>query len=238
MKIYPTFVLFSESHLMTIGVILFASLLLSQLVKTVPDQFQRIVVKYIAWMFIAFESFKPFYRTAWLNESWKINLPLYLCNISIYMLAYILFTRSYRAFEIVYFWAFAGAVMALITPDVPAAFPHPEYLMFFTNHGLIIFGIILVSTLYQFRPHINSIGKAFKAGCLILLFVFPLNYLLGDGVNYLYLRDKPQVGSLMDFMPDPPMHIPVVMLLAYIFFWIVYLPYLLKDLYQNRNHLP
>jgi len=235
MQEHSEFILFSNIHLLTIAIIFLVSIILSQLVKRTSDSIQRVALKYFAWVLISFESFKPFYRTAWLDESWKINLPFYLCNISIYMLAYILFTRSYRAYEIVYFWAFSGAVMALITPDVPATFPHPEYLMFFTNHGLIIFGIILVSVLFNYRPHIESIGKAFKAGCLVLVFVFPLNYILGDGVNYLYLRDKPQVGSLMDFMPNSPFHIPVVMILAYLFFWIVYLPYFLKDIFTNRT---
>lgn len=233
---FSEFELFSSGHLWTIAIVFILSVGLSYFIKHLSPKIQPYVIRYVAWTLVLFESFKPFYRTAWLGESWKINLPFYLCNLSIYMLAYILFRRSYKAYEIVYFWAFAGALMALITPDVPAGYPHPEYLMFFTNHGLIIFGIILVSMLFHYRPQTSSIGRAFKTGCIVLVMVFPLNYLLGDGANYLYLRDKPQVGSLMDFMPNPPFHIPVVMLLAYLFFWIVYLPYFLKDMYMNRKN--
>tara|TARA_B100000029_G_scaffold222102_2_gene219842 strand:+ start:946 stop:1665 length:720 start_codon:yes stop_codon:yes gene_type:complete len=234
---YPPFILFSPAHLRTVGLIFAIGISVAAWMKNSPPNVQRIFEKYFAWTLIVFESFKPFYRFAWIGEPWQEVLPLYLCNMSIYLLAFIIFTKSYRAYEIVYFWAFAGGVMALATPDVPGSFPHPEYLLYFTNHGLIILGVFFVSLVYGYRPKIESIWHAYRAALVVLVLVFPLNYILGEGANYLYLRDKPQVGSLMDFMPNPPFHIPIVMVLAYLFFWLVYLPYFFRDYFMKRNAL-
>src|SRR5690606_20299923 len=44
-------------------------------------------------------------------------LPLHLCDAAIFLAAYALLTRSPLAAELLYFWAFAGTLLALVTPD-------------------------------------------------------------------------------------------------------------------------
>ena len=230
-----SFVLFSPIHLITVAIIFLIAVFFALLVKNLHVKIQSFIGRCLAWTLIIVESFKFYYRMEFLGEPWQDNLPFHFCGLSMILLAYTIFTRTYKTYEIVYFWAFVGAVMALITPDVPASFPHPEYLLYFVGHGMIIVGIFFVTYMYDFRPQVSSIWESYKAALSVLVIIFPLNYILGGEANYLYLRFRPDVGSLMNFMPEPPFHIPFLMIIAYIFFWVVYLPYWIKDLMPRKQ---
>ena len=128
-----SFVLFSPIHFITIAIIFLIAVFFALLVKNLHVKIQSFIGRCLAWTLIIVESFKFYYRMELLGEPWQDNLPFHFCGLSMILLAYTIFTRTYKTYEILYFWAFAGAVMALITPDVPASFPHPEYLLYFVG---------------------------------------------------------------------------------------------------------
>src|SRR5579864_7980770 len=45
------------------------------------------------------------------------SLPLQLCDVAIFVAAVALWTRNRMSVEITYFWALAGTIQALLTPD-------------------------------------------------------------------------------------------------------------------------
>src|SRR5579864_7994728 len=51
------------------------------------------------------------------------SLPLQLCDVAIFVAAVALWTRRRIFVEITYFWALAGTIQALLTPDLPQHFP-------------------------------------------------------------------------------------------------------------------
>jgi len=179
---------------------------------------------------IVYTSFKHLYGVFGLGEPWQIWLPLHMCHLSNFILIYLLLSGK-RGFlvEVTYFWTFAGASMALITPDLSFGWPDPNYIMFMVTHGLLLLAMLYFTITEGLRPNVQSIWKVFKFSIGGLLIILPINYLIGPLANYWYLRAPPVSGSLMDFLPAPPGHIPFVVLLAYIAFWIVYTPYLVKD---------
>ena len=61
----------------------------------------------------------------------QLHLPLHLCGMSVTLGAFMLWFRSYRLYEVLYFWGIGGPLVALLTPDVEQAFPHPVFLLFF-----------------------------------------------------------------------------------------------------------
>ena len=53
--------------------------------------------------------------------------------------------------------------------------------------------------------------------------------MLGEPANYWYLIQKPEGASLMDMFPEPPMHLLVTTPLAIAIFYVLYIPYFIKD---------
>lgn len=56
----------------------------------------------------------------------KEALPLYLCRISLILSIIMMFNKSHKIFDILYFWGLGGASVALIFHDT-SIFPFPHY---------------------------------------------------------------------------------------------------------------
>ena len=59
--------------------------------------------------------------------------------------------------------------------------------------------------------------------------IYLINLLLGPPANFWYLGARPEAATIMDLMPEPPRHIPIVITLGLIMFSIMYLPYWIYD---------
>ena len=189
----------------------------------------------LGWVMLVYFFVKHLYGPLGLGEAWQIWLPLHMCQLGHILIMYCLLTGK-RGFliPVLYFWTFAGASMALITPDLIYGWPDPNYIMYMITHGLLLLGALYFTVVEGLRPTAPDIWRVLKVSLYVMLVIFPLNYMIGGGANYFYLRFPPVVGSLMDFLPAPPLHIPFFVVLAYIAFWLVYLPYLMKDLLFSR----
>ena len=85
------------------------------------------------------------------------HLPLQLCGMSVILGAFMLWLRSYRLYEVLYFWGTGGVLIALLTPDVEQAFPHPLFLLFFLSHGLAFMAVMFATLVMGFRPRAASL---------------------------------------------------------------------------------
>ena len=227
----PTFALFNAHHLSAILFTLIFSIAPLILLKRSPELVSNPQVpKVLGWVLILYGIFKHLYGPYGLGEDWRIWLPLHMCQVSNFLAGYALVSgKRGKIIEVVYFWTFAGASMALLTPDLKYGWPDPNFILYVMTHWLLILGALYFPLVEGWRPQQHSIWKVFKISIYYMLIILPLNYLIGGGANYLYLRFPPVAGSLMDMMPPPPGHIPFVMLLAYLAFWLVYSPYWIRD---------
>lgn len=231
-NITEAFVLFGSQHFIALTAIFIIAVGPAIILRQIKNpSLNRIFALTLAMIMIVYTTFKHLYGIFGLGEPWQIWLPLHMCHISNFFLIYLLLSGK-RGFlvEVTYFWTFAGASMALITPDLALGWPDPNYIMFMVTHGLLLLAQLYFVVTEGLRPTVASIWRVFKFSLAGLIIILPLNYLIGPLANYWYLRAPPVSGSLMDFLPAPPGHIPFVVLLAYVAFWIVYSPYLLKDL--------
>ena len=122
--------------------------------------------------------------------------------------------------------------MAIITPDI--AFLDLDYAFFMIGHGMIILGIIYATVVLNNRPYIKDIITVSLITAFILLpIVYLINYLLGEPANYWYLMQKPAGASLMDAFPEPPFHLLITTPLAILIFYVIYIPYFVKDKLKN-----
>ena len=229
------FVLFSPAHLLTVAVVLGVSLLLPLWVRRncSESQGQRLATG-LGIFVVVQEAVKIWLRVQVYDYRLAEVLPLHLCSAGILLTAVLLLWRSFRAFEVVYFWGFSGTLQAILTPDLEEPFPHPLYLSYFVTHGLIILGALYATLVFRFRPSPRSIVRVYVITaiyCFVL--ILPLNYLIDT--NYVYMRYKPAGASLLDYLGPWPWYMLSVAGLAWLFFAAAYAPFYVMDCMARRR---
>ena len=132
---------------------------------------------------------------------WHVNhaLPLHICSLAAILSIFMLFQRSYSIFEVLYFWAFAGAVQAIATPDSRGYnFPHFHYFWYFTTHANVLLAVMWMLIIEKVRPTWHSWRKTFVITTLYAVIIYPINMFTGG--NYMLLMQKPAVPTLADFL--------------------------------------
>ena len=163
-------------------------------------------------------------------DAWNVqqNLPLHACSISSWCTIYILLTRSYRVYEIIYFVGIAGAMQAVLTPDAGIyGLPHFRAIQTLALHGMIVIAMVFMTTIEGFRPTWSSVWKTVLVGNVYLLFVTGVNHLLGS--NYMYTRQKPATASLLDHLGPWPWYLLAGELVAILLVLLLYLPFAVAD---------
>ena len=118
--------------------------------------------------------------------------------------------------------------MAIITPDIPVI--DLDYAFFMIGHGMIIIGIMYATISLGNRPYAKDILTVSAITAFVLLpIVYLINLILGEPANYWYLIAKPAGASLMDAFPEPPLHLLITTPLAIAMFYLIYIPYAIKD---------
>ncbi len=164
------------------------------------------------------------------------SLPLHICTLSVPLAALMLLTRSYTLFQLLYFWGFTAAVVAMFTPDLAGYgynFPHFRYWIFFTSHGSILLAVVYAAVAYGYRPTWRSVGLAFLLTNAYLLVASLVNWLTGG--NYVYIARKPDFPTLIDFLGPWPWYIVPLQLIGLAAFGLVYLPWAARDRLQARK---
>jgi hypothetical integral membrane protein (TIGR02206 family) len=151
------------------------------------------------------------------------QLPLELCDITLFLTAFVLFTLSPAIFDLSYYWSLAGTTMALLTPNLWERFPSVATVQFFVAHGLVASATLYLVWSGQARPRRGSVLRAMLAVNCIAAF---------DGVfdavfktDYMYLRAKPENTSLLNILGPWPLYIVASELVALAIFLLLYLPF-------------
>jgi hypothetical integral membrane protein (TIGR02206 family) len=170
------------------------------------------------------------------EASWQQTLPLQLCDWAMVVVIVALITGSKRWFEVAYVWGIGGTLQAVLTPNLPYGFPDLRFISFFVSHSGIIIGIIFMMLVHKYRPSPTAILRTFAWTELYFIIVFTIDKL--TGVNYGFLLHKPEAFSLLSFLSDSrPLYLLQFHLLAWVFFAVLYLPFLIADLVRQKSHL-
>jgi hypothetical integral membrane protein (TIGR02206 family) len=166
---------------------------------------------------------------------WRVSysLPLHICTLSVLLSALMLATRSYLLYQLLYFWGWAGATQALITPDILFGFPHLAYWVFFISHASIYLALVYMTVTYQYRPTWRSLLLAFVAVNLLMIPVGLVNWL--TGANYMFIARPPAAASLLDLLGPWPTYLLAVQPIALLVFVICYLPWLGRTKDERRE---
>ena len=224
------FELFGTVHLITIAVIIVVSVLLPRTYKDKSINQKSTMNKVIAGVIALHVIISP-YKDLYLLANpydWRETLPLHMCDLSEIFLIWFLLGGPKILYLCAFFWGLGGASMAILTPDI--SHHDLDYIFFMIGHGMIIVGIMYATVALGNRPYVNDILKVSAITAFILLpIVYIINILLGEPANFWYLVEKPGGASLMDMFPDPPYHLLYTTPIAIAVFYLIYLPYFIKD---------
>lgn len=151
------------------------------------------------------------------------GLPLDLCDVVLWLTVYALVARRRWALEGVYYLGLAGSGMAVLTPDVGAAFPSYGAVMFFAAHGGVVVSALFLVLTGALRPRPGSWWRVFLAVNGYAAAVALVN--LRFGTNYMYLCEKPASSTLLDLLGPWPWYVLGGEVVAASLLWVMHLPF-------------
>lgn len=216
---------FSIYHIISLLIILFIILLIYKFKDAIHDSVYKEICSYIIGFTLILHQISIYIWYITNNRfNLKESLPLYLCRISIILCIIMIFTKSHKIFDIVYFWGLGGATIALIFHDTSLyPFPHYIFIQFFISHGFILIATFFMMFVYRYTPNLNSLIRTLNWTLIYFSLTIPINYLV-DG-NYCYLRYRP-CATPLDYLPDSPIFFASFIIIGIcILFLILYLPF-------------
>ena len=160
------------------------------------------------------------------------HLPLELCDASLCLTILALFTLNRTVYDLAYYWALAGATMALLTPNLWEPFPSFGTIQFFVDHGLIVASVLFLAWSGLVRPRAWSVVRAMLVLNILAVFIGAFDYFYKT--NYMYLRSKPRNASLLDLLGPWPWYIVATEFVALSLFVLLYLPFRRRSLLDAR----
>lgn len=232
----PPFTLFSTAHVLP----LVAVALICVLVALITPRLSPAGQARLRWGLALFSLANWLSWDLWqlANGIWSVtySLPLHLCTLAVPLSAVMLAWRSYRLYEVLYFWGFAGSTQALLTPDLTTSgynFPHFVYWIFWTSHGVILWVVLFAAAAWGYRPTWGSILRVVIITNVFMLYVGLMNRVTGG--NYMFIARTPEFPSLIDYLGPWPWYILPLQLLGILAFVLIYLPYAVGDWLRARS---
>ena len=124
------------------------------------------------------------------------NLPLQLCDVTLWATAVACLTLAQPVVEFAYFGGLAGAGMAILTPDLWTPWPSYPAVYFFVAHGGIV--VAIAALVFGGIAPLQR-GAVWRAFAMLLAFAMLVGVFNAVfHTNYMYLCRKPANASLLD----------------------------------------
>ncbi len=151
------------------------------------------------------------------------SLPLALCNVAVFVTAAACWWRSPVLVELNYFWALAGALQAIITPDLTAQFPDPEFFQYTGGHAAVVAAALYLVIGLRIPPRPGAVWRTFaiSAGYTALVGLVDLV----TGADYMFLRSPPPNWTLLRLLGPWPWYIVSASAVALGLFALLNLPF-------------
>jgi hypothetical integral membrane protein (TIGR02206 family) len=161
------------------------------------------------------------------------NLPLQLCDVTVWMTVAACLKATPWVVEIDYFIGMAGAGMALLTPDLWSPWPSYPAIYFFLAHGGIVIGIavLVFGGIVPLRP--GAVWRSFGGLVVYAALVGAFNYIFHT--NYMYLCTRPASASVLDAFGPWPVYLIQAAGLTLLIFFLLWLPTRRDTHYRYRH---
>jgi hypothetical integral membrane protein (TIGR02206 family) len=151
------------------------------------------------------------------------GLPLDLCDLVLPVVVVALAAPRPWALEAAYYLGLGGSGMALLTPDVGDGASPVAVVQFFVAHGGVVGAVLLLLLAGALRPRPGSWWRVFLAVNAYAAAVLAFD--LAFGTNYMYLREKPAAGTLLDLLGPWPWYVLAADGVALALLWLLHLPF-------------
>jgi hypothetical integral membrane protein (TIGR02206 family) len=167
-----------------------------------------------------------------------MSLPIQACDVLALLAPLALWRPSRWLYAAVYFGGFAFTTQAFMTPTSDIGGPdNIKFWIFWLLHGSIVATAIYIVTIDRFRPRLRDLRNAVFFWGVYTVAMISLNYGTylgglngGQGWYYGYLGPTlPDVvaDSILKHLGQWPIRPLMMMLLAFVIFMLLYLPWLL-----------
>lgn len=227
--------MFSSIHVSALFLLLlFNCLFIFILIKVRNNNPGKYVKPAIALFLVSNEVCYQIWNIAYGTWAIDYTLPLHLCDAAMIVSVIMLFTGNRFLYEIAYFWGLGASLQALFTPDIhPFSYPHFIFFNFFFSHGAIITAVLYMTLIEGFRPKAISILKMALFTNAYIVLIAAVNFITGG--NYVFLCHKPSSASVMDLLGPWPWYIAGLEAVGLALSFILYLPWLLSDLFKRQK---
>jgi hypothetical integral membrane protein (TIGR02206 family) len=221
----------SAEQVLPVALLVVVALVLCVAARRAPGRWINVVAAIIALTLVVAElSWQPYVLT---NHMWSAaaSLPVQLCDVAGFVAAAALLWRQIVLVELAYFWGLGGTLQALLTPDLKDHFPSFPYVQFYVTHDLVILAALFLVVGLALRPRRGAVRRIFLLTVAFAIVVGLIDLVTGG--NYMYLRQVPVSGSLLDLMGPWPWYIAAGAVLTLVVLAILDAPFRLFRLYGH-----
>jgi hypothetical integral membrane protein (TIGR02206 family) len=228
------FILFGHSHLIVLAVTFVLPLILAAIARLsgAPLIDHTVRLAFALWLIgIWIVWFWLIFNRGW--QSAQTILPMHLCDWACIAVIITMLMPNQRSYELAYFWALAGTLQGLLTPDLAVALPDLRAIVFFGFHGGVIAGVLYLTFGSRLRPYASSIPRVIAA-----TLIYSASAALVDwafNVNFGYLRAKPAQASVLDFLAPWPWYIGELVAIGLISIFVFYTPWFIADRLRRKS---
>lgn len=228
-----SFVLFGPSHGVALAATAAAAVFMVRLnrSRTVSQRMKQAANVILAATLVAGVCMDPL--CTWLrylsdpDEAAKLirenSLPLHLCDVVSFVLAYALIFRRQRWAELGYLWGLAGTLQGLLTPTLKYDWDSLEYYGFFGQHGGVVVAAVTLAFAAGLPPQPGALRRAMLHSWAYMAVICVCNAVLDT--NYGYFNAPPDAASLIDFLGPWPWYLVSLQGVALLFFALLLLPF-------------
>lgn len=229
----PVFHAFGRTHFGAVVVIALTGAALIALRRSGRKSAARAGETLLAVALLAFPFGKLVFQIAAGTFDKQSALPFHYCDVASICGAVALLTRHQIPCEITYFFGLAGTLQGLITPALQLDFPTTRYWLFFGQHGAVVIAALHVALGFQQPPKTGAVKRAMLATLAYASAAGLLNLLLGT--NYGFLCAKPPTASLMDSLGAWPWYLASLLIVAWVFYFVLDLPFSIARRRERRD---
>ncbi len=150
-------------------------------------------------------------------------LPLQLCDVTIIAAAFALWLRRPLLVELTYFWALAGSLQALLTPDLAQHFPDVLFIQYYVAHGGAVLAAVVLVVGLRLPPRRRAVLTIAAITIGYAAFIGLVD--AATGANYMYLRAKPPSPTPLDLLGPWPWYLVPATLIGAALFFVLDLPF-------------
>ena len=166
-----------------------------QIAIRIPPDKRKVLMLSIGISLIGIELIQQFYLNHLGIWTMETSLPIHLCGISGILAGVMMLRPSNIGFEFLALIGSAGALHAILTPQLNhGSIPFLIFKYYISHFGIILVPLFLAIVL-GYRIKRISWARVFLLCQVLLLFIGTTNYFIGS--NYMYLAEKPMVNNPM-----------------------------------------